>query len=443
MFTVTFGKFVSTLRFQDIPLETVAAIKLRVLDLLGAASAGYKLGTVDPLLDVYASHGTATVWGSGEHRTLRDAVLLNTFMAHACYLEDGSRFTGGHPSSAVVPAVLTLAEHLGSCGKDIIAAVTAGYEVFLRIGRAIYPAVAERHFQSTAVLAGVSAAAGCSSLLKLAPSAAANAIALGSMLGVGLRGMNAVPMHPIQVARSAEAGLVAALLAERGESGPLNVIDTTFLRAFGDNIGGNEIDADLGASFCIGETYLKRHGGCRGNHAPVDMIQMLAAENGFSADLVESIEIMVDTVTFTHHRSLPLNPADSQASIDFAVAVSLVYGDASIFRYNDEYIQDPKIRSLMSRVRVLANASLDRDFPDKRGAVATVVLRDGRCFTGNVSNAKGEPENPISPEEVQLKFRTLTRSTFGISQSEAIVRCVDNFECLDQVSDLVDLMTVR
>src|SRR5213075_2000196 len=118
-----------------------------------------------------SSREEATLWGEERLASVREAALVNSFATHSTYLEDGSRFTGGHPSSVVIPAALAEAESRGQSGGELIAAVAAGYEVFLRLGRAIYPATVNRGFQSTAVLGAVSSAAAVARLRSLSAEA--------------------------------------------------------------------------------------------------------------------------------------------------------------------------------------------------------------------------------------------------------------------------------
>src|SRR5690606_2489056 len=107
----------------------------------------------------------------------------------------------------------------------LIVAVAAGYEIFLRLGRAIYPSTVERGFQSTAVLGAASSAASCASMLRLDAGRAANAIAIGCTLGVGLKqALKGTRSGPLQVARSCEGGVLAAQLAKAGEQGAENII---------------------------------------------------------------------------------------------------------------------------------------------------------------------------------------------------------------------------
>lgn len=430
------GRFVGETRLESLPSGVAQAVKLRILDLITAGMAGFQIGTFRPLLEVIGGAPEATVWGLGGRCGLRDAALANSFMAHASYLDDGSRFTGGHPSSVVTPSALALAEMRRASGRDLITAVAVGYELFLRLGRALYPSVVVRGFQSTAVLGAVASAGACASLFRLDAEASKNALAIACNLGVGLKeALKSSASQPIQVARSCEAGVMSALLAKAGAAGADSIIENGLLKAFADQVDKAQITDGLGSRYRIDETYIKVHGGCRGNHAPVDVVGDLVAKHRIQAADIDRIRIKVDSVTLAADIHEPENGNQAQFSVPFAVAVSLVEGNASIFQYTDEKVQDSRVREMMGRIMVEADPSLDPGYPDKRAAHAELILRNGTRLTHFVENAKGEPEFPLTAEEIENKFFLLAGGVLG-SAAEAVRDLVMTLETIDDVAPL-------
>ena len=179
MIAAKLGEFVSQVVLSDLPEDIISAIKLRMLDTLGVGIAGAQLGLSRPVIELFESDAKVShVWGLPYLASAREAALANSYATHGTYLEDGSRFTGGHPSSVVIPAVFAQAEALHCSGAELIASTVAGYEVFLRLGRDTYPENVGRGFQPTAILAAVSSAAGVARLFGLPAGAAADALAL-------------------------------------------------------------------------------------------------------------------------------------------------------------------------------------------------------------------------------------------------------------------------
>jgi 2-methylcitrate dehydratase PrpD len=431
------GKFVARGRYEDLPLAVVELAKTRILDLLSAGLAGYRLGLYRPLFEILGGEGEATVWGAGVKYPLRDAVLLNSFMAHSTYMEDGSRYTGGHPSSAVIPAALALGEKRGSSGKEIILSVVIGYDILLRLGKAIYPSTTVRGFQSTAVVGALGSAAACASLLRLGPEKAKNALAIASNLGVGLKEALKTPdSQPLQVGRSSEGGMLAALFAEKGVSGSDAILENGFLKAFADQPNEGEILSALGKKYLIEETYVKVHGGCRGNHAPTDVILSLVKEYEVLPGQIKEIRVKVDSVTMIAELHHPVSGIQAQFSIPFSIAVAILDGNASLYQFTDEKVNDARVRELMGRVSVELDKGLDKDYPHKRGSHGEIVLKDGRRLVSSIDIARGEPESPLTVEEIKEKFILLTLDVLG-NRAEEVSDLVMRLERLDDISQLI------
>lgn len=411
------GDFAAAVSAAKLPAATRQAARLRILDTLGAGLAGVELGNHKVLEPVLQAPGAVRVWGDAWQRSAREAALVNSFAAHSTYLEDGSRYTGGHPSSVVIPAVLALAQERASSGEEMLAATIAGYEVFLRLGRAIYPACVRAGFQSTAILGAASSAAAASRMLRLSGEQAGHAIAMAANLGSGFKeALKSAQTQPIQVGRSCEAGIVAALLAQAGHPGAARALEDGFLPAYGGRMGAQElaaIVAGLGEECLLPETYFKRHAGCRGNHAPLDATLDLAAAEKLAPSDVAAVRVAVDSVTRAAAIEPPADGKQAQFSIGFSVALALVKGQASVYDYRDEVLADPAVQQMMRTVEVVVDPQLDAGYPQRRGSWVEVTLRSGRELRATVPNARGEPECPLTDQEVREKFRTLAQPRLG------------------------------
>jgi 2-methylcitrate dehydratase PrpD len=434
------GNFVAETRYEDLPPSVVELVKMRILDLLAAGLAGFRLRIYRPLFEILGGREEATVWGEGVKYPLRDAALLNSFMAHSSVIEDGSRFTGGHPSSVVIPGVLCLGETRRSNGKNIILSTAIGYDIFLRMGRAIYPSTVIRGFQSTPVLGALGAGAACANLLQLDRERCKNVLSIACNLGVGLKEATS-DSQPIQVGRSCEGGVLSALYAEKGVSGSDTAFENGFFKAFADQANRAEILLNLGKEYRIEETYVKIHGGCRGNHAPIDVIQSLIKKYGVRPEKIKEIRVKVDSVTMASEIHDPKDGKQAQLSIPFSIAVALLEGNTSVYQFTDEKVNDSKIRSMMARIYVDVDKNLDKEFPNKRGALGEIILLDGKSLSSSVDIARGEPEYPVSFQEIQEKFIFHIKGILGQRTTE-ILDLVMNLERLQDITELVKRLSL-
>lgn len=413
---VVLGRFVAGVQAEHLPEEARQAVSLRMLDTLAAAASGVQQGAERGLLGLLPGDGPIAVWGTTARRGLRDAVIINSAVSHSAYFEDGCRYTGGHPSSALIPAAFALACERGSSGAELVAAIVAGYEVFLRLGRAIYPSTVQRGFQSTAILAAPATAAAASVLLRLPAERAAHAIAIACSHGAGLKeALKNAGSQPLQVGRSSEGGLLSALYAAQGADGVPDVIERGFFKAYAGTASADIVTRGLGLQWGIGNTYLKMHGGCRGNHAPVDAAAGLMREHGLAPRDIASMDVRVDTVTLAAEVAEPANADQAKFSIAFSIAAKLLKGDAMPRRYSDAALADPEMRALMARIRVCADAALDEGYPDRRGAMIGARTVDGRELDYALDRALGEPEQPYAQADIERKFDLTAGALYGPS----------------------------
>jgi len=413
---VVLGRFVAGVQAEHLPEEARQAVSLRLLDTLAAAASGVQQGAERGLLRLLPGDGPIAVWGTAARRGLRDAVIINSAVSHSAYFEDGCRYTGGHPSSALIPAAFALACERGSSGAELVAAIVTGYEVFLRLGRAIYPSTVQRGFQSTAILAAPATAAAASVLLRLPAERAAHAIAIACSHGAGLKeALKNAGSQPLQVGRSSEGGLLSALYAAQGADGVPDVIERGFFKAYAGTASADIVTRGLGLQWGIGNTYLKMHGGCRGNHAPVDAAAGLMREHGLAPRDIASMDVRVDTVTLAAEVAEPANANQAKFSIAFSIAAKLLKGDAMPRRYTDAALADPEMRALMARIRVRADAALDEGYPDRRGAMIGARTVDGRELDYALDRALGEPEQPYAQADIERKFDLTAGALYGPS----------------------------
>jgi 2-methylcitrate dehydratase PrpD len=244
MFVNELGRFVAETRFEDLPPSVVEAAKMRILDLITAAMVGFRIGVHRPLFEILG-HEEVTVFGEGVKYPLRDAVLINSFIAHSIYFEDGSRLLGASSRSSSLPLFPGRNERIKwkgghpCCCPRLRCVHSPGKSNLSVNGRKRVP--------STAVLGALGSAAACASLLEFNRERCKNALAIACNLGVGLKAALKTPhSQPIQVGRSCEGGLLSALFADRGAPGSDTIIEDGFLKAFADRPNKEEILSGLG-----------------------------------------------------------------------------------------------------------------------------------------------------------------------------------------------------
>ncbi len=420
--------FASALGPEDLPERVVRAAELRILDYLGTV---FHVCREDPwrpvreVLEAREERAESTVIGRGTRLSRPSAAMVNTYP----YLSDGSRHAGGHCAWIVVPAALAAAEAQpapGPSGRDLVVAVVAGYEVLVRVGRAIYPAVQDRGFQPTTARGPLGAAAATSKILGLDAARTCHALSIAATLGGGLMGaLSPWTCYALQNGRATESGVLAALAASAGSEGNAHVLETAFLPAFGPPRSVAVPPNAQGRPFAVESTYLKTHFGCRHAHGPIDTVLDLVRRDRIACRDVAALRLRISsTAMATCNRRGSRSPSEAAYDLPAILAVVLVHGDASFARFTPEVLASPEVTELANRVEVAEDPAFDAAFPERSPSAVDLTTRDGVVHSHRRDLPRGEPEEPLDASEIEAKFHALASATLDASARRRVVEFV-------------------
>jgi 2-methylcitrate dehydratase PrpD len=405
--TEILAEFVNTWPATHIADSARDAAKRCVLDLVGAAAAGFLSAGPRALREAASTlvpSGPASVWFSGTRLHAAGAALANAAAASALDLDDGHRAAGGHPGAAIIPAALALAETGACSGQDLVSAVVLGYEAAVRVAAA-------RDFRTLETLSsgrwcayGVVAAGG--RLRRMPPARLAQAMSIAGVLSPGLAaaGYSSVMGNQVKegIPWATFLGVVALDLAEKGFTGPTDILDHPA------HYDRHRMVEGLGERFAIEEVYFKPYACCRWIHSALDGLLSLMAEYRLRAD-----EIHKATVS-TFERALRLNNyADpdtleaAQYSIPFCLAAAAREGKGALSPLPESLLGRRDIVDLAKRVELRLDPALDRRFPAQVPARVTLETGGGR-FERLVEHPLGDRANPMDLAALAEKFRGLS-----------------------------------
>ncbi len=449
--TVRLADFVSGLEFEMLPPKIVDKAKEVTLDYIGALLAGYTKGnklskTLVRLLIDSGGAEEATIIGPSIKVSVMNAALCNGTLSHVVELDDGHRIARGHPGVTVISSALAVAEYLGASGKDFITAIVAGYDIFVRIASSVNPSHLERGFHTTGTCGTFAAAAAAANLLKLNVRETANALGLAGtqaagLLEVTIDGQMAKVLHP---GKSAQAGVLAAFLAKEGVEGPKTVIEGVkgFAKALADECDYGFMLKDLGEKFHIEDCYVKLYPSCRHTHAPVDAALDLIKENEFEYTDIKDILIRTypTAISFAGDIYKPKTAEEAKFSIPYCTCVALVKGEFGLRELEPGCLHDPEIHALIDKVKLEADQSFEGSHPHRKGAEVYIMLNNDNELHKKVDLPKGEPENPVSRDELTKKFIYCTNTHFNSGNGKGIIEKTFKLEHLNNIGLLVSLI---
>lgn len=367
------------------------------------------------------------------------AALANGCAAHSIELDDVVNAASLHPAVTVMPAALSAAWISGCSGRELIEGIVAGYEMTVKLGIALDPAAHyAQGFHPTGTCGAFGAALAAARILKLDADRTANALGIaGSQASGSLEFLaDGAFTKRFNAGWAAHAGLIAALLAREGFTGPASIIEGRhgFLRAYSPKSRAEKVLDGWGTPYEVMKTSIKPHACCRYKQGPIDCILAIVRENNLEEPDIERIVVSVlkaGQALVAEPREKKLTPksiVDAQFSMPFGAAVAVLYGRAFLDQYCRENIDSPRVRSLMERVICVSNDAIEKEFPDKWPAEVEIVTRDGRKFRKHLEFPKGDPENPLSWDEIIEKFNSLAAAVLDAERRAAIihrVRAVD------------------
>lgn len=449
--------FCDSVRYENLPAEVIDRVKYHCLDFLGVASRGSLTESSQAVYrlvkDIGHSSAGATVIGTDMRAIPQYAALANGASAHSLELDDLHNESSAHPAVAIFPAVFAASELGDGDGKRFMEAVIAGYEVMTRLGKALNPTHHyARGFHPTGTCGAFGAAAAAARVLGLDREKTGKALGIAGSQAAGSMEFLADGSWTkrFHAGWAAHNGVTAALLAERGFTGPATIIEGRFgfLHSYSDNPDPDKVLAELGKPFEITKTSIKPHACCRYKQGPIDGILTIMRENNLKPEAVKQVTLGILKAGFpivAEPEELKYNPktlVDAQFSMPFGAAVAILYGKASLNEYTQEKMKSAAVKEMMKRVSCVADPELEKVFPRQWPASVELTTEDGRKFSVRIDYPRGDPENPLTWEELLGKFDDLTSTIYPEERRQKIVSRVRALEEESSIKEFCQLVTV-
>jgi 2-methylcitrate dehydratase PrpD len=418
------------------------------IDWIAATVAG---GDLDParmlvraLVDGEAKGNGPVVIPGAQPASVRTCALINAAAAHTAEVDDIFRDGIYHPGAPTIAAALALAQSQDASGRDFLRAVVIGYEVSTRIAATVQPAH-YKYWHTTGTIGTFGAAAAGAALLRLDGDRAAHALATAATFAAGLQQAfrSDAMSKPMHAGHAAEAGLLAAMGAEHGVTGALDVLtgDAGFGAAMAGSPDWSAAARELGERWNVASMTFKAHACCGHAFAPIDGALQLAAEQELSAGQVASITVETAAIPAeVAGNPDPQTPFEAKFSIPYAVAAALTYGNVQLPVFEPDVLFDPVVRDLVRRVRVVVDPELTAVFPAQRAARVAVSTADGQTLTATRCNRKGDPEDPLSDDDLGQKYAALVKPVLGGARAEQLAK---QAWAIDEMPSICDLAVTR
>ena len=449
--TATMARWAAGLTYDQIDPEAVYQAKRYLLDSLGCALGGFRQHDVTIALAVLgeiAGAGPATVIGTGARLDPVSASLANALMIRVMdYNDIYWKQDPSHPSD-IIPAAIACGERAGGDGRELVVGIVLGHEFEQRFCEAAFPGIRERGWHHATLTAFVSPIV-AGRALRLSWEQIQHAIGISASrhatLGAVTAGKLTMMKNTVDP-MATQSGVFAALLAERGYTGPEHVVDGKegLVHCFGPEWQLAVLEDGLGASWRITQCGMKFFPTEALTHAPISAV----------LDLVREHDLKPDQVTKVHIRSLaraadiladpskyePRTKETADHSLPYVIAAALVDRQVTPRQFTPEKIADPVIRGQLRKVEVVADPEIERVFPALQRVVVTITTTEGKSFERRLDYPKGDPRNPLTDAEIEEKFDALAAGVLDAAGRQKVKDAVWHLEKLASIAELMALL---
>ena len=449
--TAKMARWAAALNYKQLSQDAVYQAKRFLLDSVGCALGGYQQHDVKialVVLDEIAARGPATVIGAGKRLDVVSASLANALMIRCMdYNDIYWKQDTSHPSD-IFPAALAGCERSKSNGKELIVGLVLGHEFEMRFCEAAFPGIRERGWHHATLTAFVSPFV-AGRALRLPWEQIQHAVGISASrhatLGAVTAGKLTMMKNTVDP-MATQSGVLAALMAEKGYTGPEHVVDGKegLTHVFGPEWKLNLLTDSLGESWRITQCGMKFFPTEALTHTPISAVLDLVKEHDLHPDDVSKIQIRslarAADILSDPSKYDPHTKETADHSLPYVIAAALAERQVTPVQFTMEKIMDKTIRAQLKKVEVVADPEIEKVFPALQRVIVNITTSDGRTFTKQLDYPKGDPRNPLTDAEIEEKYSALAEGVLSANAQKKLKDAIWNLEKIDSVSRLMSLM---
>lgn len=429
----------SALRHADLPPEALTVARQCLLDWVAVTLPGHAEPAVQILAAELLADGArpvATLVGGGAQSSALNAALINGTASHAIDYDDVNMAIIGHPSVAVLPGLLALAEETGASRDAVLTAFVAGYDVMCRVGELMSPGHYGHGFHATSTIGSIGAAAACAHLLGLDAETTAMAFGIAATEGSGLKSMFGTMCKPMHAGMAARNGLLAARLAARGFTSRPDALECAqgFAATQSADFHPEAAMREAGPGHHIVSNLFKYHAACYLTHGAIEAARAARDKSGASSNAIAGITLRVPPVADrVCNLPRPATGLEAKFSLRLTVAMALAGRDtAAIGSYTDALTRDPEL----VRLRDLARIEFDPALPEAKAEIS-VTTQTGETVTASHDAGLADRDLARQGRKLEAKFDALVVPLLGAQAAASLRAALVDFSGPADISDIM------
>ena len=426
-----FGKFIDSSQHDFFTEDMMHHARRALLDWQGALIAGSDSLAAQKLRSSYKEElgfGQCSVAGTTQTAFTRAAAFINGSISHIAEFDDIYRDGAYHPAAPTISGVFALAQSRQASLNELLRAIIIGYEVSTRISRVIQPSHYQ-YFHTTGTAGVFGSAAACAYLLKLDATQSCAALATAGTFASGLQqAFRSDSMtKPMHAGHAAEVGLHAALAAEEGMSGTPDLLEgeAGFGAALTKNPRWDELFENIGHAWSITAMTFKNHGCCGHNFPSIDAVSNILQQHSIVPEQIKQIQVGAyratnDVCCYVH----PQSSFEAKFSLTYTVAARIILGRVREKAFLEEALHNPRIYALENKIHLFEDSECTSHFPVRRSARVSIEMQDGTVYSHYQKTRHGDPDEPLSDEELMDKFIELSEPRISMNHAVQLAKLI-------------------
>jgi 2-methylcitrate dehydratase len=451
------AEFSVALKYKDLPKNVVEIVKRFLYDAIGCAYGAYNTNDVKILRSLYKKMGgrrEATIIGYGDKLPAVNVTLINSLMIRALDFNDIYwKEDPSHPSD-LIPAALAVGEMIDASMEEIITAIVLGYEFEQRLCEFAVPGIRERKWHHATLTQFVSPIV-AGKLLGLSVDQIVNAIGINAShnytIGAPTAGKLSMMKNTVDP-MAVQSGVLASLMAKEGFVGTEDIFEGK--EGFMDCFFGwdpqnkllqpqkmlskdsskewkwdlEKLLSNLGKSFKIQECSMKAFPTEALTHTHISATLKVVTENNINFDQIESVTVTTIAracdILFDPQKYNPKTRETADHSLPYCIAAAIVDHKVTTQSFSEDKINGTQIKSIINKIHGEASEEFEKMFPAKQPSKVVIKTKDGKEFTAYVEYPKGDPREPMTDEELDNKFISLSEALLSSAQQKEIKKMI-------------------
>lgn len=449
------AEFVYSFCPSNLTSSLLQLTKNALLDYTGVLLAGTDEESVLKLrllINNLGGNKQSSVWGTGIKTSVAFAALLNATTAHALDYDDTNTTMLAHPSIHLLPGLFSFAETLHCSGIDILTAYVTGFEIGALLGKILNPEHVRRGWLPIGTIGPVMQAVACARLLGLNRHQIRMALGHAVNTASGLRCNNGSMAKHLLAGQASFNGAMAALHAQNGITSSSSALEEHlgYLQVFGGKLENihNSIST-LGKSYALIESGInfKLYPCCAAAHGAIDCALSLAKRIPFDVSEITEIQVLLHTsVKKALIHTQPTTIAEARFSLTYCLARAFLDKTFGPHQFLPEFFKDESWRKLAKKITLFEqNVVMSReDVTQNRFPVEICVIDSkNHVIAERAEYAKGTPSNPLSQEDLEIKFKHCCMQKFFINETVMLLNILNNFEKIEDINKLLNIVSVK